>query len=68
MDTSRIDRLEERMSHLIRAADDLSQVVARQDREIASLKRQVEMLVVREVEREAAEGAAVFDDRPPPHY
>ena len=46
--------LEERVAHLIRAVDDLSAVVARQDREIATLTRRVEMLMEREAEREAA--------------
>ena len=58
--------LEERMAHLIRAVDDLSDVVARQQAEIDCLTRRVAMLMEREAEREAAgEGAAEANQRPP---
>ncbi len=57
--------LEERMAHLIRAVDDLSDVVARQEREIALLTRRVRMLMEREVEREAQGMREVPIDRPP---
>ena len=49
----RLDSLEERMSHLIRAVEDLSDVVAAQAREIDTLTRRVQMLMEREAEREA---------------
>ncbi len=55
--------LEERMAHLIRAVDDLSEVVHRQQAEIDRLTRRVALLMEREAEREA--GAAVPIDRPP---
>jgi SlyX protein len=58
---------EERLAHLIRALDDLSEVVARQDREIAVLTRRVEMLMSREAEREAT-GAAPPANQRPPHW
>ena len=61
--------LEERIAHLIRAVDDLSDTVARQDGEIARLTRHVEMLVMREANREAeASGGIVLGDERPPHY
>ncbi|WP_037281615.1 SlyX family protein, partial [Rubellimicrobium mesophilum] len=40
--------LEERIAHLLRAVDDLSDVVARQERQIAVLSHRVEMLMARE--------------------
>jgi SlyX protein len=62
-------RLEERIAHLIRAVDDLSDTVARQDAEIARLTRRVEMLMQREAGREAeASGGIVLGDEKPPHY
>jgi SlyX protein len=57
--------LEERIAHLIRAVDDLSDVVARQEREIAVLTRRVAMLMLREADREAQGQGEVPIDRPP---
>lgn len=57
--------LEERVAHLLRAVDDLSEVVARQEREIALLSRRVQMLMEREARREA-EGEVPIDR--PPHW
>jgi SlyX protein len=49
--------------------DDLSDEVARQNREIDLLKRRVEMLMQREAEREAdAGGGILMGDERPPHY
>ncbi|WP_040645336.1 SlyX family protein [Rubellimicrobium thermophilum] len=59
--------LEERMAHLIRTVDELSDVVARQAREIAVLERRVAMLMEREAEREA-EAARNAPVDPPPHW
>jgi SlyX protein len=61
-----VTALEERVAHLIRAVEDLSGVVARQDREIAGLSRRVALLTEREAQREADEGAPPIDK--PPHY
>ena len=61
-------QIEERLAHLIRTVDDLSDVVARQDAEIAVLKRRVAMLMEREAERESLEGAVTLGDQRPPHY
>lgn len=60
--------LEERIAHLMRAVDDLSDVVARQDREIATLTRRVHMLLEREAEREQMAGEAPAANQPPPHW
>ena len=61
----RITEIEERVAHLLRAMDDLSAVVARQDREIALLQRRVQMLMEREAEREVDGPGNVPIDRPP---
>ena len=61
--------IEEKLAHLIRTVDDLSDVVARQEREIERLTRRVEMLMQREAEREAeATGGIVLGNERPPHY
>ena len=63
-----IEAIEERLAHLIRAVEDLSDVVARQDREITSLTRRVQMLMEREAERELMAGEAPAANVPPPHW
>ena len=60
--------LEERIAHLIRVTDDLSDVVARQEREIARLTTRVERLMAREAERELGGQEAPEANRPPPHW
>lgn len=67
--TDRTDLLEERLSHALRAIDDLSDQVARQDREITRLMTRVEMLLRREAERETeGSGGIVLGNEKPPHY
>ncbi len=69
MDTQRLTELEETVAHLSRALDDLSEVVARQDGEIARLTHRLHMLMEREAERELAAGGTVpLADQKPPHY
>jgi len=64
-----MSEIEERLAHLIRAVDDLSEVVARQDTEIARLRDQVDRLARREADRARdAEGGVLLGDSPPPHY
>ena len=61
--------LEEQIAHLVRTVEDLSEVVARQDAEIATLTRRVEMLMMREAEREVDGGGTVpVADVKPPHW
>lgn len=65
----RIERLEENVAHLTRLAEDLSGVVARQEREITRLARRVGLLMEREAEREAGqEGTIPLADQRPPHW
>jgi SlyX protein len=65
---SDLTRLEEQIAHLTRVTDDLSEVVARQEREIARLSRLVGLLAEREAEREADTGAIPLADSRPPHW
>lgn len=66
---NRITDLEETAAHLTREVEDLSTIVARQADEIALLTRKVQLLMEREAQREASEGAAVvMGDERPPHY
>ena len=57
--------LEEKVAHLIRAVEDLSDVVARQATEIAGLERRVRLLMDRAAEEEALGGAPEANVRPP---
>lgn len=64
-----MQEIEEKLAHLTRAVDDLSEIVARQEAEIALLTRRVAMLMEREAHREAeAPGGVVLGDERPPHY
>lgn len=64
-----MEKLEEQIAHLTRVVDDLSDIVARQETEIATLTRRVHMLMQREGEREASGGGGVvIGDERPPHY
>lgn len=62
-----MNAIEEKLAHLERAVDELSAIVARQDREITALTSKVTLLLDREAAREAG-GGAVFGDERPPHY
>lgn len=67
--TDRLTAAEERIAHLTRAVDEMSDIVARQSREIALLTRRVAVLSEREAAREADGGAGVvMGDERPPHY
>ena len=61
--------LQERIAHLERVIDDLSDVVARQDRQLADMTRRVATLIERQAARDAeATGGVVLGDERPPHY
>lgn len=65
----RIEAAEEQIAHLTRIVDDLSEVAARQGREIDVLTRRVAMLMAREAERESDLGGAIpLADQKPPHW
>ena len=62
-------QIEETLAHLTRTVEDLSDVVARQEREIATLTRRVQMLLEREAERQSeGGGGVVIGDERPPHW
>ena len=64
-----MEKLEEEIAHLQRTVDELSDVVARQETEIALLTRRVQMLMEREAQREAdGGGGVILGDERPPHY
>ncbi len=64
-----MQELEEKIAHLTRTVDELSDVVARQEKEIETLNRRVFMLMQREGERDAeGSGGVVLGDERPPHY
>ncbi len=54
-----MEKLEEQIAHLTRTVEDLSDVIARQDTEIALLTRRVQMLMEREAGRQQDGGGGV---------
>lgn len=64
----KLQALEERIAHLQRTVEDLSDVVTRQGAEIHRLSRRVGLLMEREAEREAADGTIPLADQRPPHW
>jgi len=69
MSEIRIRALEEKTAELLKTTDELSDVVARQEREIAVLTHRVQMLMQREGERDSQGGGGIMlGDERPPHY
>ena len=67
--TDRLTLLEETLAHLGRTVDELSEVIARQDSEIAALNRRLSRLIEREAERQADQGTEIpLADQRPPHW
>lgn len=63
------DAIEERLAHLLRATDEMSDIIADQASRIDRLERRVAMLMEREARREADEGGTVpLGDERPPHW
>lgn len=61
--------LEEKVAHLERTVEELSDVMARQQAEITMLTRRVQLLMEREAERESEVGQGVqVGDQRPPHW
>ncbi len=64
-----MEQIEEQIAHLTRTVEELSDVIARQETEIAMLTRRVQLLMEREAEREANMGGqVVLGDERPPHW
>lgn len=67
--TDPIAHIEEQLAHLTKTTDELSDIVARQTREITRLTRAVGLLMEREAEREAEGGGQIpLADQRPPHW
>ena len=65
----RLHQLEEALAHLSRLTDELSEVIARQDRDLIRLTGRVDRLTHAEAERQAdAAGSVALADQRPPHY
>ncbi len=65
----RSTELEEKLAHLTRMVEDLSDVVARQDGQITKLEHRVSMLLEREAQREYDDSSAIpLADQRPPHW
>ena len=61
--------LEEQIAHLTRTVDELSEIVARQETELALMTRRVAMLMEREATREFDAGGGIpLADQRPPHW
>ena len=65
----RLHQLEEALAHLTRLTDELSEVIARQDRDLSRVTRRLDQLLLAEAERQAdAAGSVALADQRPPHY
>lgn len=64
-----VENLQSAVSHLQKTVDELSDVVARQDRQIDRLERRLGILMEREAERELNDGGSVpLAEQKPPHW
>ena len=64
-----MNALEERVAHLMRAVEDLSDVVARQAKDLDRLLRLTQLLAEREAGRETeGAGSIPLADQKPPHW
>ena len=62
-----LEKIEAVISDLLRNSEDLSDVVAAQDKEISRMKDSLQWLLDREFERQIAENTATTE-KPPPHW
>ncbi|HEV8034064.1 SlyX family protein [Yoonia sp.] len=64
-----ITHLEEKIAHLTRTVEELSDIVVRQETELALAQRRLAMLMEREAGREMDAGGTVpLADQRPPHW
>lgn len=64
-----ITHLEEQIAHLTRTVEELSDIVVRQEKELALAVKRVTMLMEREAQREMDTGGSVpLADQKPPHW
>jgi SlyX protein len=67
-DSQRIEALEFKVAHLERALAELSDVLARQQRELDAMRERHRQLLARLAEWETPTGASADGHEPPPHY
>lgn len=68
-DEPRLTRAEERIAHLLRVVDELSELAADQATRIARLEARVDRLSARQTQAEGDEGGGVIlGDERPPHW
>lgn len=66
---SNVTHLEEQIAHLTKTVEELSDIVARQETELAIATRRLAMLMEREASRELDAGGTVpLADQKPPHW
>ncbi len=66
---SDITSLEEQIAYLAKTVDELSDVVARQEKDLELAKRRIGMLMEREATREYDAGGTIpLADQKPPHW
>lgn len=64
-----MEQIEEKLAHLIRSVDDLSDVVTAQQKTIELLKSRVQMLMERAAQQESDQGSYIYTGpEKPPHY
>ena len=63
----RIEKIEAVISNLVRNNEDLSDIVAAQDKEISRIKDSLQWLLEQEFERQNIENTATAE-KPPPHW
>ena len=63
----RIEKIEAVISNLVRNSEDLSDIVAAQDKEISKIKDSLQWLLEQEFERQNIENTATAE-KPPPHW
>lgn len=69
MNKDNIIPLEEQIAHLTCVVEDMSDIIARQEGELALLTNRVQMLMEREASREAdAGGSVTIGEQRPPHW
>jgi len=69
MSQDRITALEERIAHLGRSVEDLSDVITRQEKELALLTHRLQLLLEREAGRDTEiVGTMAPADQKPPHW
>ncbi len=61
--------LEEKIAHLTRMTEELSDIVAKQQLELEQVKGRLALLMQREAERELDQGGSIpLSDQQPPHW